>query len=64
MSSIETILLGAVGTLSTCVGYMFLEFQRSTNEIKAALKDCQEDREELWKRLAGIEDVQAHQNKT
>ena len=64
MSAIETMLLAAVGSLSGCVGYMFLMFQKSTDEIKAALKDCQEDREALWKRLAGIEDVQAHQAKT
>lgn len=60
MTPIELMLSGAVATLSTCVAYMFAQFQISMKEIKAALKDCEDDREKLWARLAGLPDGGIH----
>lgn len=54
MSPVELMLCGAVGSLTTAVVYMFTVVLNGFKEVKAALKDCEDDREQLWERLAGI----------
>ena len=49
--TVISLLVGALSAMATVVGYLWRLVQKTMEEIKVKLNDCEEDREDLWKAL-------------
>ena len=55
MTAIETLLLGAIGTLSSCVVWLFFELRKAAQKCEEDKHQCDEDRRKLWEHVYRLE---------
>lgn len=59
--TIAGLLLAGLGVVSTAVGVLWRKLEAYAADIMCRLKECEDDREELWKRVADL--YQHHNNR-
>jgi hypothetical protein len=52
--TLENALVVAVSTLTTAVGVLSMWFKSQFTTVEEKLKDCEDDREKLWNRIAEL----------
>lgn len=52
--TLENALVVAVSTLTTAVGVLSMWFKSQFTTVEEKLKDCEDDREKLWKEIAEL----------
>jgi hypothetical protein len=54
VGEVEVVLSGAVTALSSAVVYLFFDLRSRFKDVDQALKDCNKDRELLWKKIVAL----------
>jgi hypothetical protein len=52
--TLENALVVAVSALTTAVGVLSMWFKSQFSTVEEKLKDCEDDREKLWEKIAGL----------